>query len=209
MLILSHRGFWTSPAEKNQAIAFRRSFESGFGTETDFRDFVGQVVIAHDPPMPGATPAADFFEVHRSIAPGVPLALNIKADGLANWMRELLDRFGVQDCFAFDMSVPDALWYLRAGIPTFTRQSEYEPEPAFYREAAGVWVDGFLGDWATAADIARHLDAGKRVCLVSPELHRRDHRAMWDRIAAFPFRSDPRLMICTDLPLEARSVFNG
>ena len=48
MYILSHRGFWLSPNEKNLEIAFRRSFEAGFGVETDIRDYQGRLVIAHD-----------------------------------------------------------------------------------------------------------------------------------------------------------------
>ena len=46
MIVLSHRGYWKTPAEKNTAAAFRRSFDLGFGTETDVRDRGGELVIA-------------------------------------------------------------------------------------------------------------------------------------------------------------------
>lgn len=41
MKIISHRGFWHNPSEKNTEMAFCRSFELGFGTETDVRDSLG------------------------------------------------------------------------------------------------------------------------------------------------------------------------
>lgn len=43
MQVLSHRGYWKHPNEKNLPIAFKRSFERGFGTETDLRDLQGSL----------------------------------------------------------------------------------------------------------------------------------------------------------------------
>ena len=48
MEILSHRGYWQCPEEKNQEVAFSRSFDLGFGCETDLRDYGGEIVISHD-----------------------------------------------------------------------------------------------------------------------------------------------------------------
>ena len=45
MKIISHHGFWHIPSEKNTETAFCRSFELGFGTETDVRDSLGALVI--------------------------------------------------------------------------------------------------------------------------------------------------------------------
>ena len=51
MQVISHRGYWKTAAEKNTATAFARSFEMGFGTETDVRDLNGLLVISHDMPQ--------------------------------------------------------------------------------------------------------------------------------------------------------------
>lgn len=48
MIVLSHRGYWKNSLEKNKFVAFERSFSMGFGTETDIRDFNGELVISHD-----------------------------------------------------------------------------------------------------------------------------------------------------------------
>ena len=50
MIILSHRGYWKKPDEKNLEVAFRRSFDLGYGTETDIRDCAGKILISHDMP---------------------------------------------------------------------------------------------------------------------------------------------------------------
>jgi hypothetical protein len=212
MLFLSHRGYWQTADEKNTEAAFVRSFSSGFGTETDVRDLDGQLVISHDPPRAGALPLRRFFELYVRHGRDLPLALNVKSDGIEALLADELGRHGITNHFVFDMSVPDTLRYLRRGIPFFTRQSEHEPTPALYQAAAGVWMDGFTGDWIAAADLARHLAAGKRICLVSPELHGRDPVHFWQSLGtwlatgALGPEADVRLMLCTDQPQRARQV---
>lgn len=204
MIVLSHRGYWLESAEKNTSSAFLRSAQLGFGTETDVRDLCGKLVISHDPPSGGEMPLVEFLALWSDRS--LPLAMNVKADGLAQPLKVAMDRAGWTDWFAFDMSVPDALQQLRHGVPIFARLSEYEPEPQpLLERAAGVWLDGFHGEWWDAALLRRLLDAGKRVCVVSPELHGRDPGAAWDRLT--PLAGTPGLMICTDLPERAREVF--
>ena len=187
--------------------AFERSFTLGFGTETDLRDLAGELVISHDMPRPGALAAREFFELHRRENPALELALNIKSDGLQLPLLRLLEEYSVAHYFLFDMSIPDALVCLRHGLRCFTRQSEYEPDPAFYAQAEGVWIDGFHGEWWDESLIGQHLDAGKKVCIVSPDLHRRPHQPFWDTLANWSFRSHPALMLCTDLPEAAQERF--
>ena len=50
MKILSHRGYWNEQINKNSSESFTHSFKKGFGTETDLRDFKGEIVISHDIP---------------------------------------------------------------------------------------------------------------------------------------------------------------
>ncbi len=208
MQILSHRGYWKTAAEKNMPIAFGRSFHFGYGTETDLRDLSGRLVVSHDPPLIDALSADVLFGIYRGIGVDAPLALNIKADGLQKLLQPLLETYAITNYFVFDMSVPDALGWLKISAPAFTRHSDVERHPPFYDRAAGVWLDGFQGDWWDEAVVARHLDAGKRICIVSPDLHGRDPRPVWDRLANADFRDDPRLMICTDRPEEAAVVLS-
>lgn len=208
MKILSHRGYWKNEEEKNTETAFRRSFLLAFGAEIDVRDFNQQLVVSHDV---AAGTEVDFGTLlslasSNSIDEPLTLALNIKADGLAQPIRRLLEPYSELDCFVFDMSVPDMRSYFDAGIPVFTRMSEVEQQPVWLDRSAGVWLDGFESVWFDNSTIEHLLEKGKRVCIVSPELHRRNHLLFWERIK--PLSNETGLMLCTDFPEQAMEYFS-
>jgi hypothetical protein len=209
MIILSHRGYWKAAKEKNALVAFERSFSLAFGTETDLRDRGGELVISHDPARVDALPAEAFFSAYRQHVQDLPLALNIKADGLQKLLAAALLEYQIQNYFVFDMSVPDMISYIKTGLRVFTRQSDYEPNPVLYEQSQGVWVDGFNTDWVDEVAIEKHLKHGKQVCLVSPDLHGRPFGAFWEKLARMPVATSPDVMLCTDHPEEARKIFYG
>jgi hypothetical protein len=197
--LLAHRGMWALPEERNSRTALASSFTSGFGVETDVRDGAAGLVISHDPPAGGEPAASELVTWARGH--GLPVAVNVKADGLSAQVAALFAGSDV-DWFAFDMSVPETLRYAAAGLPYLTRHSDVEPEPVLYAGAAGVWLDAFHSDWFGPDEVRRHLDAGKRVAVVSPELHGRPPERQWDWLAGFESGPDEDLMICTDHPLR-------
>jgi hypothetical protein len=201
--VLSHRGYWLERGERNQRVAFERSFSLGFGTETDIRDRSEQLVISHDAPKGDEMTAESVFAMPG--APQLTLALNIKADGLAAALVPLCRSRGLEDWFVFDMAVPDMRSYLALGAPVFTRMSEVEREPPWLERAAGVWLDAFESTWYDTAVIQGLLRSGKRVCVVSPELHGREAEATWALLR--PLAAEPGLMICTDRPEQAAAFF--
>jgi len=203
MKILSHRGYWLSAPEKNTPLAFKRSFEMGFGTETDVRDCNGRLVISHDMPSADCLGLDDFLQLDGIT--GLPLAINIKADGLVKPLQDAMQAACVSDWFVFDMSIPDMRSYLAAGVPVFARMSEVEKEPVWVDRVAGIWLDAFSDIWYDAEFVASLLDKGLRVCIVSPELHGRAHEAFWLALSVLTGR--PGLMICTDFPEQARDFF--
>jgi hypothetical protein len=207
MKIISHRGYWRLAAEKNKVAAFNRSFKLGYGTETDVRDCQQQLVISHDIPNGGEIRFSEFLDLaSRHTDPSsLTLALNIKADGLATLVKEAIDLHPSLDCFVFDMAVPDMRSYFDVGVPVFTRMSEVEREPAWLGRSAGVWLDGFEDEWYDLQVIERLLEQGKRVCIVSPELHRRPHLPLWTKIAKLVGQDE--VLLCTDLPEDATEFF--
>lgn len=209
MIVLSHRGYWQDPSEKNTPAAFERSFALGFGTETDLRDRDGRLVISHDMAGRDALPAETFFDIYRRHRQPLPLALNIKADGLQAELQRLLAEYQIENYFVFDMAVPDGLVYARQQFRAYTRHSEYEPTPPYYELAQGVWLDEFNGHWLTDEVIEQHLERGKSLCIVSPDLHKRDYRQEWEHYRRLEAKIGPNtLMICTDFPEQAREFFN-
>lgn len=210
MKIISHRGYWITASEKNTTTAFERSFKLGFGTETDIRDSLGQLVISHDVPS-GKEQTLEAFltRAGRSATKDKPLtlALNIKADGLAELLAKQLPHYPQLDCFVFDMAVPDMRQYLTAGIPVFTRMSEVERLPSFLDQAVGIWLDAFEGEWYSNEIIEDLLRARKRVCIVSPELHGREYLKHWRQLNDLTKKN--QIILCTDKPEEALAYFQG
>ena len=209
MKFLSHRGFWKTKKEQNTLVAFKKSFMDGFGCELDIRDCEGQLVISHDLPTKPYLLLETVFQNYKNINCDVPIAINIKADGLQILLKELIEKYSITNYFVFDMSVPDTLGYEKNQLKFFTRHSEYEPYPALYEEAEGVWLDFFKSNWWTIKEVEKHLQQEKIIALVSPELHRREYKQIWDtwRKIELEFETD-NLMLCTDYPKEAKEFFN-
>lgn len=210
MIIISHRGFWKKTSEKNHTPAFVRSFEQGYGTETDIRDRNGVLVISHNMPDESAITVETFFDIYKQYNSEPTLALNIKADGLQTELHRLIHAFNIRNYFVFDMAVPDGLHYCKHQFKTYTRQSEYEKSPSYYQLADGIWLDEFHCHWITDDTIHHHLHNGKKICIVSPDLHKRDYHQEWKHYKNLEsIIGKDRLMLCTDFPDRAQEYFNG
>lgn len=207
MEIISHRGYWKCSQEKNTLQAFQRSFDLQFGTETDVRDLNGSLVISHDIPTGGEMPLNDFLNLIDG--KDFSIALNIKSDGLVAQLAESLAKYNVKKAFVFDMSVPDQISYYRDGrLSFFSRSSEYEPVISLYDECEGVWLDAFKSTWYDSEYIEKLLNDGKKVCIVSSELHKRDdYKVLWEMLAKSDFIDSDNLILCTDLPEDALHYF--
>jgi len=208
MHIISHRGYWHCPEEKNRIVAFKRSFELGFGTETDVRDYNGKLVISHDIPTGNELSVLDFFQLIDDKT--LQLALNIKSDGLLEPLLSEIKKAGVENAFVFDMSIPDQRSYLtQKVVKVFTRLSEEEKIPSFYKECQGIWLDSFYGLWFNAEKLRELLSDGKEVCIVSPELHKREHSELWRFLLSTGLSKEHNLILCTDFPVLASEYFGN
>ncbi len=200
--ILAHRGWWLKEEEKNSKFAFERAFDSGFGIETDLRDITGEIVISHNMPEGGEM---SFDEVLKLLdGRNLPLALNIKADGMADKIKALLEKYNHSNYFTFDMSIPEMVYQHKLGLKVFTGLSDIVPEPIMFDKAEGIWLDSFNSDWFKEKEINDILNLGKKVCIVSPDLHKREYKNIWDR-----YKNISGIMVCTDYPNEAKEFFNG
>lgn len=200
-MILAHRGYWKKEEEKNTKEAFKRAFDCGFGIETDLRDIKGEIVISHDMPKGNEM----TFEEVLVLLDGrnLPLALNIKADGMAFKIKKLLEKYNHTNYFTFDMSIPEMVVQHKMGLNVFTGISDIVPNPIMYKEAQGVWLDCFYSDWFSKKEIKEILDADKKVCIVSPDLHKREYKGVWAK-----YKDVKDIMLCTDFPDEAKEYFN-
>lgn len=200
--VLAHRGYWLKEEEKNTSIAFRRAFDLGFGIETDLRDIAGKIVISHNMPVGNEM---SFVELMQLLdGRNLPLALNIKADGMAQEIKKILADFHHTHYFTFDMSIPDMVCQCQAGLNVFTGMSDLLPAPVLLNKAKGIWLDSFNSDWFGSKEINELLAQGKQVCIVSPDLHHRPYKTQWSK-----YKDLNGIMLCTDYPMEAEEYFNG
>lgn len=200
--IIAHRGYWKTEEEKNTRIAFERAFNCGFGVETDLRDIKGNIVISHNMPVGDEM---TFEELLQLVADrNLPLALNIKADGQAEEIKRLLEKYHHTNYFTFDMSIPEMVVQHKVGLNVFTGLSDIVPTPVLFEQAQGVWLDCFNSDWFGEDEIQNLLNQRKKVCIVSPDLHKREYKHIWEK-----YKNISGIMVCTDYPQEAKVFFNG
>lgn len=211
--LLAHRGLWKSKKEKNTLGAFWKALDQGCGIETDLRDFNQKLVISHDPASPKSVPVKKIFaklSKHPSFKK-VLFAFNIKADGLQEWVKTLIEEFGLQNnSFVFDMSAPSHYGYSfclpRKNIGT--RWSDFESPPFFLEKSDYIWVDQFETFKSDIKKIKTWQDQGKRICFVSSDLHHRDPELLWQWLERFFLKSKKPVWLCTDLVEVAKKRFN-
>ena len=205
MIIISHRGWWLEHRERNRREAFIRSFDAGFGTETDLRDIRGTIVVSHDMPNGNEITFSELLDIMAGR--NLPLALNIKADGMAQTILRMLKDAGHTNYFTFDMSIPEEVVQLSMEMPVFTGLSDVLSPPPMLDDAEGVWLDAFRRVWYDGEIIRSLLKKGKRVCVVSEELHKRDPLPQWEMLRNTATIEDDRLMLCSDTPDLAQQFF--
>lgn len=208
MEVLAHRGLWRTSSEKNSVRSLTDAFMNGFGVETDVRDYNGKLVISHD--IADETSAA-FETLITTLGEAINdhyIAINVKADGLQEKLKNLLLKYHITKYFVFDMSVPEMVQYKKYEMNYFTRHSDIERECVLYEDACGVWLDSFYTKgWLTLDIMEKHLNNGKRIGIISPEIHGFEKEHLWGVIKDSGLNNNPELLLCTDKPGEARRYF--
>ena len=207
MIVISHRGLWKNTEEKNKKQAFINSFRLGYGTETDLRDIKGKIIISHDMPKGDELSFEELLQLMDGR--NLPLALNIKADGQIEAILELLAKYNHTNYFTFDMSIPDLVVQCEAGANAFSGMSGVQPLPIMLQNVCGIWLDSFNSDWYQSELVDSILTSGKKVCIVSSDLHKRDTEDQWNKIKSVKQIDSSNLILCTDQPIEATKFFYG
>jgi len=206
MKIIAHRGFWKKLEEKNTIESFIKAFDSGYGIETDIRDDRGQLVISHDMSTGTELTLSEFFKLLKGR--NLPVAINIKSDGLVIPLKKLVEEYQIQNYFTFDMSFAESRRYVKANLNPLISLSEFQPKFERINEYHGVWLDAFEGEWYSPDNVHYWANTSKTVCIVSPELHGRPHEKLWSNLKKQNAHKIKNLSICTDFPDLADRFFN-
>jgi hypothetical protein len=138
----------------------------------------------------------------------LPLALNIKADGMAPEIKKVLQKFNHTNYFTFDMSIPELVFQIKQGLHVYTGISDIMPEPVLADKADGIWLDCFYSDWYGADTLDLLVARYKAVCAVSADLHKRDTEKQWTVIRRAECFLTNKITLCTDRPFEAKRFFH-
>lgn len=207
--ILAHRGFWHNEDEKNTKDALFNALADGYGIETDIRDADQNIVISHDAPIGNdkfyLEELLEFYYKEKCTG---KIALNVKSDGLIKFFLKIFENklINIKNIFFFDMSIPDQYLYMKAGLPYYERLSEYEKLPSMIEDSSGFWVDNFGNNLEQIDQCLNYINE-KSVCIVSPELHKRDKDEIWKKIRLNYIHKSKNFLICTDMPSEAYNYF--
>ncbi len=193
--IYAHRGCWSSEVEENSLDSFHIAQANGYSIETDIRQKDGKVVISHDP-----TNSSEPLELERLMGLQTSFAINIKEDGLHRLLVDKIDWIESSNSFVFDGSIPEMVLFHKLGVPHALRLSEYERTIAWTSHA--VWLDSFNEDWWLKEESIQNLFEESKVVVVSPEIHGRDPRFVWDFLANMRSSGRSEFSICTDKPNE-------
>lgn len=207
--ILAHRGLWSKPSDQNTIQALVAAIGQGFGIETDIRDRLGELVVSHDPPDAAAPTLSALLEALPPAAQDVPMAFNIKSDGLGQKFLSLNLHKLHLGLFFFDMSIPETAKYAASELPIAIRYSEFEDlNTDLTQESKTVWLDSFTGDWMLDLNLASREYAGLRFIIVSPELHGRSHLDVWHWVRNQRL-SGADVLLCTDFPDACYEFLNA
>ncbi len=192
--IYAHRGLWDQNTPKNSKTSLEAAVTAGFSIETDIRLYNNNLVISHDADLSG-----EEVCLNAVIIEDKSIALNIKSDGLLTYVESWLRNKAKENIFVFDGSIPEMYKYSQSLIPHALRLSEFETELPWIPNI--IWLDSFTHDWwlndLKVIDILKQ----NKVVIVSPELHGRDPRRVWDFILG-SISDYPDLSFCTDYPYE-------
>lgn len=223
-IILAHRANLTGPhsAVENSAEACARALEAGFGLETDLRrDGTGEFYISHDAAVRTPANSLEAFTKLFARHPAAELAINVKELGYEAELIQLMHsgKLGPRS-FYFDFELlepktPGAaqrkIRLLPGGQGTrmASRLSDRGETLAQCLSIPGdtVWADEFDRLWLTAREAEAVKAAGRRLFVISPELHGFDKVAMKRRWQDFKDWGVDG--ICTDFALEAQEFFGG
>ena len=97
MKIICHRGLWKQKSEQNTLDSFESALIQKFGIEIDIRDFNNEIVISHDTPNKNNPKLITLLE--KGLHHDLPLAFNIKSDGISEELAKIIKNFKVSNYF--------------------------------------------------------------------------------------------------------------
>ncbi len=144
-----------------------------YGVEIDIRSYGGKLILHHDPYVQGED-FNDWIKEYKH----AQLILNVKEEGLEDKILKILTEHKVKNYFFLDQSFPFLIKYSNLGEKNCAaRISEFESIETLInlqKKIKWVWVDCFTKFPLSNSDIKILKKMSFNICIVSPELQKRD-----------------------------------
>ena len=173
---------------------------SSMGVEIDIRSNGQDLILQHDPFMPGIQ-FHDWLKCYQHKL----IILNIKEEGLEERILSCLNEFNITNYFFLDQSFPFLVKSARQGQKqSAVRVSEYESIKTV-KNLAGkvewVWIDYFTKFPLDPSEVNELKQLDFQLCMVSPELQGYDPVIEISKLAHLFNSSEIKLdAICTKRP---------
>jgi hypothetical protein len=167
-------------AHRVNCIELLLKTKAHWGIEIDVRSYDDSLILEHDPFTQGER-MLDWLEHYRNSL----LIVNVKEEGLEKFVTKLLGDKAISNYFFLDQSFPSMMRYMKEeNCQVAARISDVECiETAITTDALWTWLDSHSGDWNyLSSTIPRLKSAGKKTCLVSPELQGRFHLKEYENL---------------------------
>ena len=142
------------------------------GVEIDIRDFQNNLILQHDP-FTGGEMLEPFLEKYGNRQGN--LILNIKSERIEFKIKELLEKYKIENYFFLDSSFPMIVNLINHKETKIAiRYSEYEKEDTILNLAGKIdwiWIDCFSKIPGDSLIYKKFKKLGFKLCFVSPELH--------------------------------------
>ena len=156
-----------------------------YGVEVDIRSNGRELVVNHDPFSDRNIPFIEWIKHFNHNG----LIVNVKEEGLEDYIELILEEFEISDYFFLDQSFPQVYKMTKAGNRHCSlRISEFENLQtviSMQNRIEWVWVDYFNHFPLIKSDIELLDNKNFKICIVSPELQGFDYdttRRLIDRL---------------------------
>jgi len=168
-----------------------------YGIEIDLRDFGSDLILEHEPFL-GGEKFENFIKYYNHKF----IILNIKSERIEFKIKEILNKYNIENYFFLDSSFPMIYTLSNGGEKNIAiRFSEYESIESVLKmknKVVWVWIDSFENFSLNIENYTKLKENNFKICVVSPELQKQPEKLKLYRNYIYDNNIIPD-MICTKI----------
>tara|TARA_Y100000591_G_C21711824_1_gene633938 strand:- start:39 stop:638 length:600 start_codon:yes stop_codon:yes gene_type:complete len=147
-----------------------KNLDKKFGVEIDIRTLNNKLILNHEPIKKAVLLSSYLKKFNHKF-----LILNVKEEGIENFILRYLKKYKIKDYFLLDVTFPKIFQFVKSKnkINLCLRISKFEKLNNlnfFYKKINWVWIDTFDNEIPLNIKDLIYYSKRFKLCLVSPEL---------------------------------------